>query len=121
MQALRSERAAGSRRDTHLAVDLNRLQGRPRAILGLARARREVHRDKARVSVARTGAAWKEGGLRSARASRSAAKKIPYLVSAADTRNCGQIVKIATVYVSGGNNGARPLHVRASTQGARVT
>ena len=74
-QALRSERA-GSHRGTHLAVDLDRLQGRPRAILGLARARREVHRDEARVSVARTGAAWKEGEPRSALGTRSAARKI---------------------------------------------
>tara|TARA_B110000977_G_scaffold188104_3_gene255948 strand:- start:8960 stop:9109 length:150 start_codon:yes stop_codon:yes gene_type:complete len=45
-----------SRIGTYLAVDLDRLQGCPTAILGLARARREVHRDEAR-EVAHTGAA----------------------------------------------------------------
>ena len=121
-QALRSERA-GSRRGTHLAVDLDRLQGRPRAILGLARARREVHRDEARVSVARTGAARKEGEPRSARGSRSAAKKMPHVdgIGQADTSQNSVGRCDVAVYVSGGNNEARTLHVRASTQRARVT
>ena len=112
-QALRSERA-GSRRGTHLAVDLDRLQGRPRAILGLARARREVHRDEARVSVARTGAARKEGEPRSARGSRSAAKKMPHVdgIGPADTSQNSVGRCDVAVYVSGGNNEARTLHVR---------
>lgn len=106
-QALRSERTTGSRRGTHLAVDLDRLEGRPRAILGLARARREVHRDEARVSVARTGAAWKEGEPRSALGTRSAAKKIAGIglsASRYQERCVRRSSKIATVYVSGGNN-----------------
>jgi hypothetical protein len=69
------------------------------------------------VSVARTGAAWKEGEPRSALGTRSAAKKIagigwsdmpiPGAVRSAIVKN-----KIATVCVSGGNNGTTTSRAR---------
>ena len=53
----------------------------------------------------------------------SAAKKMPHVdgIGPADTSQNSVGRCDVAVYVSGGNNEARTLHVRASTQRARVT